>query len=226
MHNKEETKETLDEEINFSDDPSAEGYIKMSMRDGRPTFYYNNESDNRIRAAGLLIYRFTKHMLEPEYLMINSKGKYEDFGGKTDIIDSCIDDTVIREADEESNGVIDKESITKRIKNSNPVYCNRSKYLVYVIRVNKYYNPTEFGDREIHDNIPRTVEWVKHSDLWNCRRYSNSPLHMRLKFDELYTRINKNYKRCIKQKSNGPNSKKQINYYENNNKKRTNYMFI
>ena len=197
----------------------------MSMRDGRPTFYYNNDPDMRIRAAGLLVYRFTKGMTEPEYLMIKYKGRYEDFGGKTDIVDSCIDDTVIRETDEESNGVLNSDSISNKIKNSKPVYCHWSKYLVHIIKINKKYESDVFGDRELHDNIPRTVEWVKHSHIWK-NRYSKDFLHMRLQFDGLFARLIKIYNKCVGGKAVYVKPKNRIRYHKCSNKKRDGYMFI
>ena len=136
----------------------SESDVLMTVRDNRPTFYLDNNPEHKIRAAGLILYRYNTEINEPEYLMIKYKGRYEDFGGKTDLVDGCINDTVVREADEESNGILSKKKMKVKVDKAKPVYCNWSKYLVYIVKTSKDYKPHLFGDRELHDNIPRTVE--------------------------------------------------------------------
>lgn len=151
----------------------------MIMRDGRPTFYY--DGDHEIRAGGLLLYRYEDGMEEPEFLMIKTRGKYEDFGGRTDPLDNSIEDTICREADEESNGIIKTDEVRELIKDYQPIYTPESKYLIYVVKTTTPYNPTEFGTIEIHDGISRTVEWIKLSKLLD-KKFINRSVHVRLKF--------------------------------------------
>ena len=97
-----------------------------TIRDDRPTFYYNNNNRCEIRAGGIIFYKHTRDMNEPEFLMIKNWDRYEDFGGRTDVIDNTIEDTICREADEESNGIFPKNEVHDLIKNLNPIYCNKS----------------------------------------------------------------------------------------------------
>lgn len=159
-----------------------------TIKSGRPTFYHNNDPENEIRAGGLLLYRFNKGMSEPEFLMIKNRDKYEDFGGKTDIIDKCIEDTILRETDEESNGVLKKKKMTNLVKKNKPVYYKKSKYMVYIIKTKRKYLSKDFGDKEFHDDIPRTVHWIKYSKLID-NKFVKNKLHIRLKFKNFFTRI-------------------------------------
>jgi len=160
----------------------------MIMRDGRPTFYYENKKDQEIRAGGLLLYRYADDMEEPEFLMIKTRGKYEDFGGRTDIVDNSIDDTICREADEESNGILKTTEVRELIKDQKPIYTSESKYLIYIIKTPNQYNPIDFGTTELHDGIARTVEWIKLSKLLD-RKFINKSLHVRLIFKLFFEHI-------------------------------------
>ena len=130
----------------------------------RPTFYFedDNKKENPIKAGGVLFYRkndigkYDKY----EMLMIHSKDKYEDFGGQTDPNDNDLVDTVSREVEEESNGIFSKSFVKNIIKDIEPIYIKNCKYMLYIAELDKYYDPEIFGDREIHDNINRTIKWV------------------------------------------------------------------
>lgn len=140
----------------------------------RPTFYLDKTSKKfPCRAGGVMPYYLTKNGIY--FLMIKNNGVYEDFGGKTDEKDRSIRDTIVREAQEESNFIFPRKSIRSQIKN-NGIYIHKSKYLFYFIKAEKYYDVSIFGDREIHDNIPRTVEWV-HIDTLSDKKL----LHYRLR---------------------------------------------
>jgi hypothetical protein len=158
----------------------------MIMRDGRPTFYYDDKHE--IRAGGLLLYRYDDGMEEPEFLMIKTRGKYEDFGGRTDPIDKSIDDTICREADEESNGILKMDEVRELINGHQPIYTSESKYLIYIVKTPTKYNPVDFGTMELHDGISRTVEWIKLSKLLD-RKFINKSLHVRLMFKLFFEHI-------------------------------------
>lgn len=129
----------------------------------RPTFYFNNDDLYPIRAGGVMFYY--KHDNTCDFLMIYCKQKYEDFGGRTDKKDSDIIETISREVSEESNNVFTKEFVKEKISDSQAVYIKISKYLLYFIELNEYYDTAIFGNKETHDNIQRTVEWVPYKNL-------------------------------------------------------------
>jgi hypothetical protein len=158
------------------------------QKSGRPTFLYKNNPMMEIRAGGLILYRHDKCMTEPEFLMIGAWNRYEDFGGRTDISDKSIEDTICREVDEESNGILPMEEMLELIKNEEQIYCEKSKYMVYVVKTKIHYNPIEFGDWEICDGIPRTVEWIKLSQLLD-KKFCKKQLHIRLKFGLFFKKI-------------------------------------
>jgi hypothetical protein len=162
------------------------------MKDGRPTFNFknnvNNENQNQIRAGGIIFYKYNKETCEPDFLMIKCKKKYEDFGGKTDAVDKCIEETVAREAQEESNNIFKKNEVLKKLKTHIGAYCKFSKYLVFICRTDIEYDPKKFGDYEQHDKLSRTVEWIPYSKLKNPEFIKKS-LHIRLRFRYFFQRI-------------------------------------
>jgi hypothetical protein len=172
----------------------------MSLdKDNRPTFLYNNDPELEIRAGGAIFYKIDKNSTV-QFLMLNSRGKYEDFGGKTDIKDKTINHTIAREVDEESNHIFIKKNILKRINNLTPCYTRKSKYQIYFIKLTETESLLDvsiFGDKEIHDNIPRTVEYISIDNLRDTQFIKNN-LCFRLKFkaffkfvDEIYNKYNK-----------------------------------
>ena len=85
-------------------------------------------------------------------MLIKSRGKYEDIGGRVDKQDKTIYDTVLREANEETNGVLNNISIFDRIKDSNYIYNAKSKYALFIIEATDAECKLEseiFGDKEI-----------------------------------------------------------------------------
>ena len=139
----------------------------------RPTFYFNNKKYNEIRAGGIILYKIENN--QKQFLMIKKGDKYEDFGGKTDIDDNTIEETVSREADEESNGIFRKLDIIKKIKKIKPIYCKQSKYIIYFIKTDDDYICESFGNKELYCNINRTVEWVP------LNKIRSDMLHIRLR---------------------------------------------
>lgn len=129
------------------------------MEQSRPIFMHKNKI---ITSAGITPYIFDNNELY--LLFIYRDGKYEDFGGKTAPIDSSIYDTASREADEESNGILNKETIRNLVPNS-PYFQNKTKYITYFVELDKKYDVTLFGNIEIKEQIYRMVEWIKFSDI-------------------------------------------------------------
>ena len=88
--------------------------------------------------------------------------KLDDFGGKVDISDKSIYDTILRELTEESNGVISSLSVDKCEQS----YVYRSKYLSLLCKEdNNDYVSANFGDFEKTDNIRRTVDWYNYIEV-------------------------------------------------------------
>jgi hypothetical protein len=124
----------------------------------RPTFYYYNDNSKPIRAGGIIIYRIMNNIIE--FLLIkknyNNIERYEDIGGKTDINDITINDTIAREVCEETNLVINQDIIKYQLSISVNIYIPHSKYLLYLIESNVYEKNLKskyFGDKEIHDDL-------------------------------------------------------------------------
>ena len=171
--------------------------IKSKVRKQKnPVFYFNNDKENEIKAGGVLFYFYDKKKNTLKFLMINNRNKYEDFGGKTDRIDKNIISTVSREVEEESNCIFSKKSIFNRIKNMTPIYTKNSKYVIYFCKLSdsEDYNPEIFGQREIYENILRTIEWIPYNKLRD-NEFIKNKLNFRLKFSSFFTKIKKLHKR-------------------------------
>jgi hypothetical protein len=156
----------------------------------RPIFYLNDNPENEIKAGGILFYKKTNNDLD--LLMILNRGRYEDFGGRTDIIDKDYLDTVAREVEEESNKLFNKLNIRKRLKNQEPIYIKGSKYVLYFIELTEseqILTPENFGTKEIHDDIERTVEYINYNKLKDTTFIKQS-LNFRLKNKLVFDKIN------------------------------------
>ncbi len=119
--------------------------------DNRPTFF-NNDENQPIRAGGVIFYKIDTLTKQIKMLMqyterldqrTNIKRHvYEDIGGKTDEIDNNINDTIIREVVEETNGIITKEIVQDYLDKENHkknqcYYLKHSKYYLILIEANK-----------------------------------------------------------------------------------------
>lgn len=153
--------------------------IKNKPQTTRPTFYLDDEHTQELRAGGVLFYKYNEDKTNFDLLLIYSRNNYEDFGGCTDENDTNIIDTVSREVNEESNGIFEQDVIKNKIKDSIPIYIKHCKYALYFVELHENYNSGDFGDKEIHDNINRTVEWVSY-DKFNDQEFIKN-LNFRLK---------------------------------------------
>jgi len=169
-------------------------------KSSQPIFYYKGNKELEIKAGGVIFYHIDSenHL---KFLMIKSRGKYEDFGGKTEKVDTCIEDTVSREVDEESNSIFKKSDVKKCLEKNSPIYTNNSKYLLYFYELdNDDYTSEMFGDKEIYENIPRTVEWVSYLQLKDTT-FVKKFLNYRLKFRAFFTKVNELQKTIEKKES-------------------------
>lgn len=127
--------------------------------------------NNTISAAGCLFYKQSKNDLELLLISYNDPkwNNLDDFGGQVDDVDNTIYDTIIRETMEETNNMIEREFIEKKIndKQYKSFYNNFSKYYMIAIEVDENFYPDTkiFGNLEIKDNIKRTVKWYNYSDI-------------------------------------------------------------
>lgn len=155
----------------------------------QPIFYYKDNKELEIKAGGVIFYHIDSenHL---KFLMIKNRGKYEDFGGKTEKVDTCIEDTISREVDEESNSIFKKSDVKKGLKNNSSIYTNNSKYLLYFYKLDTDdYTSEMFGDIETYENIPRTVEWVSYLQLKDSV-FVKKFLNYRLKFRAFFSKVN------------------------------------
>ncbi len=156
------------------------------MSDARKTFYLNADKEKPITAAGVMIYRFYNNDIE--VLLVDSRGTYEDLGGRADTKDKDILSTAAREAFEESNELLNKRKIKSRLKTAPFVYVEKMKYIVYIIPANsdeKFLVSSDFGDTEKHDNISRTIKWFSLSMLTKSEIFKDK-LNWRIKNRKIF----------------------------------------
>ena len=125
--------------------------------------FYKTGTDPR-GLVQLLLIRYTN----PDYPSL------DDLGGKTDLEDRSILETIYREVEEETNNLITRERIFNALlpkassvdgtiapSSVSSFYNERSKYYLLLIRVDEDFFPdtTVFGVREHSDDIGRTIDW-------------------------------------------------------------------
>lgn len=137
---------------------------KTTRPDERPIFYFNGDQGKEVKAGGILFYRNNK------LLMIYSRNQIEDFGGKSDIDDKNIYDTVSREVEEESNKIFKAEKIKNLIKGEPYVYIPWSKYALFFVELTTDYDLSEFGHYENYDKIKRDVIWVPMDEFFDRKK--------------------------------------------------------
>lgn len=151
----------------------------------------NHNGDKQIvTSGGVLIYKFGENGME--LLMVNSRGGFEDFGGKIDTCDKSIFKTVSRETYEESNKLINKKKLESRLLNAPYVYIKNSKYVCFFVEATDkeaQLTSNDFGDYEIHENIERTVKWIPLSKILTPEIIKHK-LNWRLKSSALFAKLN------------------------------------
>lgn len=154
--------------------------------------YFNNNIEQPVRAAGVLIYKrvnghlyFLMQLTEKTFKGVK-RTVYEDFGGKIEAVDTDWRDIILREAVEESNGVLQHEELARRLNDDEickPYYNARAKYafcLIPATEEEKSLTGAEFGCEENCGkfSIQRQVRWVNANDV--AFRWRTS-LHIRLR---------------------------------------------
>lgn len=168
----------------------------------RKCFYYENSNEKPILAAGVL---FIKKEKGKEFVLMQKKiekdkqDEYSDFGGKIDLNDDTIVDTIARELGEELNeGLykkVQKDNIyldtTEELKNLilqnivKLIYQRTAKYFVIIAKLPKdiMLDFEKIGTREELDKINRTVHWISYEDfikLYNGNKSIPNQIHPRL----------------------------------------------
>jgi 8-oxo-dGTP pyrophosphatase MutT (NUDIX family) len=176
-------------------------------KDGEPNkkrkcFYFDNDSEKPILAAGVL---FVKEEKGKKYVLMQKKkekekqDEYSDFGGKIDLKDQTAVETIARELGEELNyGIYDSKKQDKiyldnikDLKNLiqeniiKTVYQERAKYFVIIAQLpeNISLDFAKIGDSEKLDKINRTVEWITYENflkLYNGSKKNPNQIHPRL----------------------------------------------
>lgn len=150
----------------------------------RPTFEYEGQP---VRAAGILLWTMRNGQVHRLFRKVN--GKFEDIGGKTDMVDNSAVDTAIRETVEETNGKLfspyhTREQCTNIIshlisKSDNVEYNTHSKYLLFKIKVDSSIldmSMKRFG-------LSEETDWgtLKHYYQWRWKLPYHNQLHYRLR---------------------------------------------
>ena len=141
--------------------------------DKRPTFFANNDENQSIRAGGIIFYKLDPLTKQIKMLMqyterLNQRTNikrhvYEDIGGKTDEIDNNINDTIMREVVEETNGIITKEIVKEHLDKANQsYYLKHSKYYLILVEADKNIvniDRRAYGKEEINGK-KRQFHWI------------------------------------------------------------------
>lgn len=139
---------------------------KKASSNKRTIMYLNDDDAKPVTAAGALIYKRSAGKMK--ILIMENRNKYEDIGGKIDPTDESIYHAAGREIEEETNGMIKQDDIVERLKVAPYIYVPRSKYLIFIVEATKEekkLKKDDFGDREIHDDFPRTIGWIRRDAL-------------------------------------------------------------
>lgn len=128
--------------------------------------------ENSISAGGCLFYKRNEKN-EIKLLLIKYDDpawtKLDDFGGRVDVDDETITDTIIRETCEETNNILTfgfMEALFEINENIKTFYTKQSKYYLKLVEVNDlfYENTDVFGNFEATDKIKRIIKWFDYMD--------------------------------------------------------------
>ena len=148
---------------------------------GRKVFLYENNRNQPVRAAGVLFFYLGTDG-KPVYLLQKQRerGKFQyfDLGGKIEDEDRSIEELVVRELTEETNGLITKITWDGALTKWH--YQRNAKYLLITVQVQSsefFENPKErMGEKETHTGEERVVDWVPHATL--TKSNVNARLHL------------------------------------------------
>ena len=134
-------------------------------------WFFEVENLGIVYAVGFLLRKGNHYLMQKHE---DKTYKYSDFGGKTEYYDKDVYDTAMRELCEESNGYL---NLTREeLLESEKFYYKKSKYLLFIVDTDKEHTDdiSSMGDKEIHDNKPRTTGWIYKPLSFDCQpRISN-----------------------------------------------------
>jgi len=119
-----------------------------------------------ISACGCLFYRICdgrKQLLLIKYYHPKWP-RLDDLGGKAEIYDHSVEETMYREVGEESNQVINRQRFALLLANTSQLhFYNKSRrYYLTAVQVDEQFCPdtSVFGNWEYHAKFARTLHWV------------------------------------------------------------------
>lgn len=135
------------------------------ITDAKSRWFFEIENLGIVYAVGFLLRNGNNYLMQ---IHEDKHYHYSDFGGKTEYYDKDVYDTVMRELCEESNGYLNVSR--KELLKSETFYCKKSRYLLFIVDTEKDYIEAIklMGDKEIHDNKPRTTGWVNCPVSFDC----------------------------------------------------------
>lgn len=151
----------------------------------RKTIFYEDDPTKPVTAAGVILYRISGKAME--LLLIYSRNKLEDIGGKIDKIDETIEEAAAREVEEETNGQVTADQIIDRLNSAasnQKVYVKNSKYLIYLIKATddeRELEKDDFGEYEDHDKIRRDIQWIARDRVFSTSFIRGGKLNYRLR---------------------------------------------
>ena len=158
----------------------------------RPTFYYDNKP---VRAGGILFY--VNDNGNRMYLLRKGNKHWGDIGGKTDVGDNNILDTIIREVVEETNSklldpchtttgaTVALQELLEVTPNLDMYYGSISKYLLLVCEV-----PIEIMKLPMKRfGLEETTCVMKHYFHWTRDIRRDDRLHPRLRYHKEFSKI-------------------------------------
>lgn len=147
----------------------------------KKTIYLNDDKTKPVIAVGILIYKNVCDKMK--LLIVYTKNRYEDIGGKIDQQDNTIYDTACRKIEEKTNGLIRRIDIINRIQNSQYIYIPKSKYLIFLLEASVYeqkLQKDDFGNIEINNKNNRLIGWIDRKYLSN-KNVLKFKLNLRIK---------------------------------------------
>ena len=149
----------------------------------RKCFYYDNDTEKPILAAGILFVKEEngkKLVFVQKVIEKNGQEIYSDFGGKIDLDDQTVIETISRELGEELNYAfyetkndkkiyLDSDKLKKYIQKNiiKKIYQERAKYFVLMVKFpeNIGIDYNIIGDFEKLDKINRKAEWITYEQF-------------------------------------------------------------
>jgi hypothetical protein len=168
--------------------------IKFKKKNRKSVYIKLNNVFSRILSVGIIIYRIKNKSLD--LLLINRFNKYEEINSFINDDYINIYDTISKQCVNESNYILDYDSIQKRLNDTNTfyIYNKYPKHIIYIIRATKDEGDLiseSFDDYGHYDNNERKIEWVSSNEFTHRR------LNYKLRNKNLFSYINYLQKKIV-----------------------------